>query len=508
MPLVAGVDSSTQSCTVALHDLSGALVASAKAPHSRTTPPVSEQDPQTWWAALSQSLARACDIAGTAPSAIAAISVAAQHHGLVALGAGGLVLRPAKLWNDTTSAVQAARLVSQLGKDEWIRRTGSLPTAAFTITKLAWLAEKELATFGQLQLALLPHDWLTMQLSGEAVTDRGDASGTGYFDPAADEWCLELLALVDPDRDWLAQLPRVLGPQTPAGRATTVRAAELGLHSDTVVGPGTGDQSAAALGLNVSPGDVLVSIGTSGVVTGISTRQVTDPSGRVNGTASASGGYQPSVVTLNAAKVTDTFARLLGVEQEEMSRLALSADRGDVRRPILVPYLDGERTPDRPAARGLLLDLSTASTRESLALCAFEGVVLGLLQGREILIAAGLADGGRFILTGGASRSPAYQISFAALSGTAVHVAEVDGGLTSARGAAIQAAAVLTGATASEVAHAWAPSCTVVAEPAAGDAAYAQERAARYRAAVAIEQPDEARAGSDVISTGGGERDH
>ena len=491
MTLVAGVDSSTQSCTVVLHDESGTMLASASAPHVWTTPPVSEQDPEGWWGALSEALAKACHVAGTSPRAIGAISIAAQHHGLVAIGPAGVVLRPAKLWNDTTSAAQAARLVSQLGREYWVRRTGLVPTAGITISKLAWLAEKEPASFQNLRLALLPHDWLTMQLTGGAVTDRGDASGTGYFDPVANAWCLDILALVDSERDWLAQLPRVLGPENPAGKASTARAAALGLRPDTLVGPGTGDQSAAALGLNIQQGDMLVSLGTSGVVAGISLRQVRDGLGRVIGSASASGSFQPTIVTLNAAKVTDTFARLLGVEHNEMSRLALAANRSATNRPILVPYLDGERTPDRPLARGLLLDLSSSCTREALALCAFEGVILGLLQGRDTLIEVGVDASARLILAGGASRSPAYRRLFAALAGMPVRVAEVDGGLISARGAAVQAAAVLTGATALDVALSWAPACGVVAEPMTGDADYAEERRVCYGAAVDIEQPNE-----------------
>lgn len=492
MPVIAGVDSSTQSCTVVLHHDSGALLASASAPHPGTTTPVSEQDPQAWWVALSRALSEACLVARVRAADIAAIAIAAQHHGLVPLGSGGDVLRPAKLWNDTTSAPQAARLVARLGMEAWLCRTGSVPSAAFTISKISWLSENEPAIFGALSMSLLPHDWLSMQLTGVAATDRADASGTGYFDAAANEWCPELLALVDPNRDWLAQLPRVLGPEDIAGHVRASRGLELGLSPETLVGPGTGDQSAAALGLNLQEGDVLISVGTSGVVTGVSSLPVIDPLGRVNGTASASGTYQPVVVTLNAAKVTDMFARLLGVDHGEMSRLALAADRGGAHRPSLVPYLDGERTPSRPTARGLLTGFSSDLTRESLALCAYEGVTLGLLQGREMLIDAGLAAGGRFLLTGGASGSPAYRRSFAALSGVAVHVPDIDGGLVSAKGAAIQAAAVLSGVTVSEVAEMWKPRLDVASEPLPEDAAYASERWEQYRRSIAVEQPSEA----------------
>jgi xylulokinase len=492
MPVVAGVDSSTQSCTVVLYHDSGALLASASAPHPGTTAPASEQDPRAWWLALSRALDEACTSARVRAADIAAISVAAQHHGLVPLGSGGDVLRPAKLWNDTTSAPQADRLVARLGVEAWLRRTGSVPSAAFTISKLAWLSENEPATFAALRMSLLPHDWLTMQLTGVPVTDRADASGTGYFDPAADEWCLELLALVDPDRDWLDQLPQVLRPEDVAGPVRAAPGLALGLSREALVGAGTGDQSAAALGLNLQEGDVLVSVGSSGVVTGVSPVPVTDLLGRVNGTASASGTYQPVVVTLNAAKVTDMFARLLGVDHHEMSRLALAADRGGAHHPSLVPYLDGERTPNRPTARGLLTGFSSELTRESLAMCAFEGVTLGILQGHEVLVGAGLPVGGRFLLTGGASGSAAYRRSFAALSGLRVHVPDIDGGIVSAKGAAIQAAAVLAGATVTEVAEAWKPRLEVASEPVPADAAYAMERWEQYRRSVAVRQPSEA----------------
>lgn len=495
MPVVAGVDSSTQSCTVVLYDESGELLGTASAPHRWTTPPVSEQDPQDWWAALSEALPKACLAAGVTASEVGAVSVAAQHHGLVPLGADGAVLRPAKLWNDTTSASQALSLIARLPRERWVERTGSVPTAALTISKLAWLAEEDRQSFDEMRLALLPHDWLTLQLTGEAVTDRADASGTGYFDPVGNEWCTDLLCLVDSNRDWNAQLPRVLGPQSAAGQATTAKAVALGLRPGTVVGPGTGDQSAAVLGLDIRQGDVYVSLGTSGVVAGISPHQLMDRTGRINGAASASGTFQPTVVTLNAAKVTDTFARLLGVDHDEMSQLALSGERGAFGGPVLVPYLDGERTPDRPFARGVVMNLSSTCTRETLALCVFEGVVLGLLQGRDTLADAGLATEGRLILAGGASRSPAYQRCLAALWGQAVRVPDLDGSLISATGAAVQAAAVLGGVTAAEVAAAWAPRCLVVAAPSASDAIHAEERALWYRAATAIDQPSELQPG-------------
>jgi xylulokinase len=381
-------------------------------------------------------------------------------------------------------------LVEQTGREMWVRRTGSVPTAAFTITKLAWLAENEPENFARMRFAMLPHDWLTMRLCGRLVSDRGDSSGTGYFDPVSNIWCEDLLALVDPDRPWTAQLPHVLGPDEPGGSADTSAARSLGLRPGTVVGPGTGDQSAAALGLGLSQGDVMMAFGTSGVVTGLSDVPITDPRGAINGTASATGAFQPIVVTLNAARITDTFAQWLGVDHAELSRLALAADRHRVDRPTVVPFFDGERTPDRPFARGILADLSTSTTREEFALSAYEGVVLGLLAGRASLVSAGLDVRNRLLVTGGASRSGAYRSTLAALSGLPVSTPMLDGSLASARGAAIQAAAVLTGASVVETSASWNLGSQVVAAPHPEDRECAESRRRRYNEVVAVDQLD------------------
>jgi xylulokinase len=491
MSIVAGIDSSTQSCTVVLCDAgTHEVLSTAYAPHPHVTPPSSEQDPEAWWDALAAAVSAACADARHGPEEISAVSVAGQHHGLVALDARGAIIRPVKLWNDTTSAPQAARLVERTGPEMWVRRTGSVPTAAFTITKLLWLAENEPENFARLRFAMLPHDWLTLQLCGQAVSDRGDSSGTGYFDPRANSWCEDLLALVDSDRPWTDQLPRVLGPAEVAGYADTARARSLGLRPGTVVGPGTGDQTAAVLGLGMTEGDIMVAFGTSGVVTGISEVPITDPLGAINGTASATGAFQPIVVTLNCARVTDIFTQWLGVDHAELTRLALAADRGRVDRPTLVPFFDGERTPDRPFARGLLANLSTTTTRDEIALSAYEGVVHGLLGGREKLVAAGLDVRGRVLVSGGASRSEAYRRVLASLSGLTIWAPRLDAGVASARGAAIQAAAVLTGSSVVETTAAWDPGADVVASPQPGDGEYAEASRARYLQAVAVEQLD------------------
>ncbi|GAB3141526.1 xylulokinase [Amycolatopsis stemonae] len=462
MPVVAGVDSSTQSCKVELRDAEeGRLLGTGSAPHPPAFAPCSEQHPADWWNAFEHALDEAIAAAGIARTDVAAISVAAQCHGLVALDAGDAVLRAAKLWNDTTSAPQLDRLRERIGAEAWIKTVGSLPTAAFTLGKLAWFAEREPAAFARLARICLPHDWLTLRLSGRHVTDRSEASGTGYWSAAEHRYLPEYLSLVDPDRDWAPLLPEVLGPDEPAGPLT---ARDLGLRADAVVGPGGGDQHAAALGLAVEPGDVVYTIATSGVVFTTAPEPVFDLTGIVDGVADCAGGYLPLVSTLNAARVTDWAAGILGVGHDELARLALAAD--PLRSPVLAAFLDGERKPDRPGASGLLAGITSSTTREELARAAHDGVLLGLLRGEAHMNAAGVATGGRVLITGGGARSAAYRQLLADLTGREVRVADADE--ATARGAAVQAAAVLTGTGVEDVRRAWAPRTEVVATPRPG----------------------------------------
>ncbi len=471
MGYIAGVDSSTQSTKVVLHDFeSGRPVGTGSAPHPQTYPPVSEQDPSVWWSALRRALRGAAESAGVPLSEVVAISVAAQCHGLVALDRHGAVLRPAKLWNDTTSAPQMLSLLERLPPSEWTRRIGSVPTSAFTVSKLLWLRENEPGAFDAMSSILLPHDWLTWQLTGRMVTDRSEASGTGYFDAARDEYALEILALVDPDRDWAAMLPDVLGPSTRAGSVTSAAAASLGLPPGIVVGPGAGDQHASALGLGVTPGDVAYSFGTSGVVFATSSTPVRDPSGVVDGLADAAGGYLPMVSTLNAARVTDRFAHWLGVDHAQLSALALAAPPSE--GPVLAAYLDGERTPDLPGATGTLAGLTTSTSREEIARAAVEGVVFGLHRAEHALRASGIPLSGRVLVTGGASRSAAYPQLLADITGDDVYVSTAVEPV--AAGAAIQAAACLSGQDIGSVRDEWAAEATLAAAPRAGTGASAR----------------------------------
>ena len=457
----------------------GALLATGRAPHTATTPPRSEQDPQEWWEALRLALAAALGERPDLSGSVVGISVAAQQHGLVLLDEQRRVLRAAKLWNDTESAPDAAWLMGRLGGPaDWADACGSVPTAAFTITKLSWVHRSEPEVFARLAHVCLPHDWLTWRLSGELVTDRGDASGTGYWS-SADGWRTDLLEIVDAATGWSGALPRVGGPAETAGKLTGPAAEALGLPEGITVAVGTGDNMAAALRLGLRLGDAVMSLGTSGTVFAVSDRQTADPTGAVCGFADATGRYLPLVCTLNATKVTDAVARLLGMDHDALSAAALEAPAG-AGGLVLVPYLDGERTPDRPKATGLLAGIRSDVSPGQVARAAFEGVVCGLLDGLDALRAVGVdAGSGQTFLIGGGARSAGYRRVVADLTGVAISVPrEAD---HVAAGACVQAAAAWAGRSPAEVTATWGGGPADVVEP-LGDSSSADVRAA-YAAA-------------------------
>jgi xylulokinase len=460
MPVVAGVDSSTTATKVEVRDLdSGQVIGRGAAPHPPTQPPRSEQDPDAWWTAFGAAWSQAGE-----PD-VAAISVAGQQHGMVALDDARGVIRPAKLWNDTESAPDAAWLIKQLpgGRKAWADACGLVPVASFTITKLSWLHRSEPAAWSRLAHVVLPHDWLTSRLTGRLTTDRGDASGTGYWSAASGTYRDELLGIVDAGRDWSTAVPEVLGPGEIAGE-----------WRGAVVGPGTGDNMAGALGVGLRSGDVAVSIGTSGTVYSVCDEPTADPSGIVAGFADATGRHLPLVCTLNATKVTDAVRRLLDVDHQTFDELALAGPPG-AGGLTLLPYLDGERSPDRPDATGVLAGIRSDVGRDELARAAVEGVICGLLDGLDALMAFAPA-GGRLILVGGGARSRAYRQLLADLSGRPVLVPR--GEELVATGACVQAAAVATSAEPADVADRWKLGDGDLVEPGAGSSAAAEVRAA------------------------------
>ena len=431
MTLVAGIDSSTQSCTVVVKDADdGRLVRSGRASH----PPGTEVDPRAWEEAL---LAAAAEAGGL--DDVAAVAVGGQQHGYVSLDDGGDVVRPALLWNDSRSAPQAAGLIEELGgPDAWAGAVGSVPVASFTVTKARWVAENEPDNAARTAAVCLPHDWLTWRIRGGGpldalTTDRGDASGTGWFDPASGGYRRDLLEL-SLGHDTV--LPEVLAPNQAAGEGRLVA-------PGAVVAAGTGDNMAAALGLQAQEGDIILSIGTSGVACATSPTPCADATGIIAGFADGTGRFLPLVCTLNAARVLDAVAGLLGVDHQRLSELALSAPPG-CDGLALVPYLEGERTPNLPLATGALHGITLGTTTPAhLARACVEGVLCGLADAVDALREAGV-PAGRVLLVGGGAKSEAVRRIAPQVFGTEILVPpDVE---AVADGAARQAAWALSGA--------------------------------------------------------------
>lgn len=472
MALVAGVDCSTQATKVLVVDAErGQVIGEGRAPHEVTgADGARETDPAVWWDALATALAatgRAADVD--------AIAVAAQQHGMVVAGQDGRPLRPATLWNDTRSAPDADRLRESLGgAEEWAQRIGSVPVASFTITSWAWLRRTEPDVAAAARSLRLPHDWLTERLCSRGVTDRGDASGTGYWSVLEEAYLPKVLGLPEVDLD-PELLPDVLGPVEPAGTVTAGAGEALGLSPGTLVGPGTGDNMGAALGLGLEPGTPVLSLGTSGTAYLCSERPAADGSGVVAGFADATGRFLPLACTLNCTLAVDRVAAWLGLDRE-------AAEPGD--GVVVLPYLDGERTPDLPDAAGMVAGLRHDTTSEQLLGAAYEGAVASLLDALDALDAhsSGLNPAAAMILIGGGARGRAWREVVARLSGRALRIPAAQELV--ALGAAAQAAALLLNEPPDVIARRWNTCAGIDVESVEPDQA-ARERIRQVRHAAA-----------------------
>jgi xylulokinase len=473
--LIAGVDCSTQSTKVVVVDSdTGEIVATGVARHSVTgTGGARETHPDIWWEALCLALGQT-GLAGK----IAAISVAGQQHGLVCLDASGRPLRPAMLWNDTRSASDAIDLIEALGgPTSWAARIGVVPVASFTASKWAWVRRREPETASKTAAIRLPHDYLTEQLSGAGVTDRGDASGTGWWSVDTESYSTEVLGLPGMQLP-VEVLPKVLRPDQAAGVTTSAAAAATGLRAGTLVGPGTGDNMGAALGLGLDAGTPVISLGTSGTAYLVSTTRTADPSGDVAGFADASGRFLPLAATLNCTLAVDRMAEWLGL------------DRDDVvpsHGVVTLPYFDGERTPNVPDASAAVLGLRHDTDPRSILMATYEGAVVGLLDALETIdrCSSGIDPGAPLVLIGGGARSEVWRRVVQRLSGRAVSIPESTEFV--AIGAAVQAAAAFGGETLREVSARWQTRAGTMLEPMPRDVeSLSHHRAVRQLAIEAV----------------------
>lgn len=408
MGIVAGLDSSAAFTHIVVCDTdTGAVLREGYAAHP-VEPKAAEVDPQAWLLSLGEAAA------GGLLENVEAIGVAAQQHGLVALDRQGTPVRPALVGNDRRAQVAAADLVDGLGgRQPWAEAVGAVPQASQPVAKLRWLARTEPENAQRVAAVLQPHDWLVWQLLGRPArrtTDRGGASGTGYWSARTSSYRPDLVELALGHQ---AALPEVLGPSDAAGTTP----------EGLLISAGTGETMAAAFGLGVAVGDAVVSLGASGSVMAVHHEALADPGGMITSFADATGMHLPVVHTSNAVRALRGTADMLGLDGglEELSALALKSTPGSSGL-VLLPYLEGERTPQLPHAAGTLCGLRRESMKpEHLARAAFEGMLCSLADALDVLRRRGVHVR-RVFLLGAAAELPAVRAMAPALFGTQVVV--------------------------------------------------------------------------------------
>ena len=437
-----GVDCGTQSLRVIAWDPHSGSLASSSQDYgliSGLPPGHKEQHPQDWIDALETCMGRLGD-RGVNLSRVRAIGVSGQQHGLVLLDQSDNVLRPAKLWNDTSTGAQCHRIVEAAGGlDAYREEIGNSLPPGFTASKILWVKENEPGTYRRIASLLLPHDYLNLHLTGDKTSEAGDASGTGYFQVARRAWSDRALRWLDLQRDLRPCLPRLIGAREPAGQLRSSLARRWGLPAGVQVSSGGGDNMMGAIGSgNVSGGKVTVSLGTSGTLYCYSPTPVLDPQGEIAAFCDSTGGWLPLACTMNVTVATEMVrSGFLSGTLEEFNRRIETVPAGSEGL-ILLPYLEGERMPNVPEGTGVLLGLSprTASPGH-LARACMEGVTLGLRYGLDRLRELG-ARPGEIRLVGGGSRSRVWrQIAADVFGCPVINLIHEEG---PAFGAALQAA--------------------------------------------------------------------
>ncbi|MFK8846546.1 FGGY family carbohydrate kinase [Streptomyces sp. Ac-502] len=405
MGIVAGLDSSSESTRIVVCDAdTGAVIRQGYAPHPAEKG--HEVDPQAWLMSLGEAAGNGL------LEGVQAIGVSAQQQGLLPLDADGALVRAALVGNDKRAQSAAADLIDALGgRAAWTQAVGAVPHAAQPLTKLRWLARNEPANAARVAEVLQPHDWLVWQLLGRPArrtTDRGGASGTGFWSAAAGAYRPDLVELALGHQ---VRLPEVLGPSGTAGFTP----------EGLLISAGTGETMAAAFGLGVGTGDAVVSLGASGSVFGIHHEALADSNGTITSFADATGMHLPVVHTSNAVRVLRGTAEMLGTDLQGLSELALKSTPGSYGM-VLLPYLEGERTPHLPHTAGSLHGLRRESMKpEHLARAAFEGMLCGLADALDVLRGRGV-EVRRVFLLGAAAELGAVQAAAPGLFGAQVVV--------------------------------------------------------------------------------------
>lgn len=439
MSLFIGIDSGTQSVKAVVLDLEARqVVAEARAPHQLISGlPVGhmEQHPQEWIAALDSVLLQVGE--RIEKGRVRGIGISGQQHGFVPIDAHGQVIRPAKLWCDTSTTAECTLITHKLGGPKAaIRKTGNLVLPGFTAPKILWLKRREPANYRQLRHVLLPHDYLNFHLTGNYFMEYGDASGTALMDVRRRTWSTDAIRAIDPNlADWL---PPLSASDAAAGTLRPDLARQYGFPAEVVVSGGGGDNMMGAIGTgNVVPGVISASFGTSGTIYAYAKQPVVDPQGEIAAFCSSTGGWLPLLCTMNVTSVTEQVRTLFGQDHAALEQAVAGAPVG-AGGLVLLPYFAGERTPNVPAGSGVLLGLNQATfTAGHLARSAMEGVTMGMNYGLRRLAELGV-KAKEIRLTGGGAKSAVWRQIMADVFGVpVVGMVEEEG---AALGGALQAA--------------------------------------------------------------------
>lgn len=438
--LLIGIDSGTQSTRALVVDAnSGKVLGSASQAHGLLPglpPGAREQHPESWRDATQKTIRKALREACARAGEVKAIGVSGQQHGFVPLDSKGEVIRPAKLWCDTSTAAECDEIMERLGGFKaTVREIGNAVLPGFTAPKILWLKKHEPRNFARLAAVLLPHDYLNFWLTGEKVMEYGDASGTALMDVRKRRWSRAALEAIDAELE--SKMPPLISSDQPAGKLQSAAAKALGLDTNVIVSAGGGDNMMGAIGTgNTSPGVITASFGTSGTIYACAGRPVVDPKGEIAAFCDSANQWLPLLCTMNVTVATEMVRKDFGLEHGAFETLAAKAPAGSDGL-LLLPYLEGERTPNVPAGTGVYFGVNEATfDARHFARAAMEGVTLGMNYGLRRLRELGVQPS-QIRATGGGAKSKLWRRIMADIFNAEVVTLKVSEG--AAYGAALQA---------------------------------------------------------------------
>lgn len=390
--IAAGVDSGTQGTKVLLVDFAGKIVGRGYAPHTFPAglkPGESEQQPEMWLEAFEKAFREALHKGAVDPAEIVSIGVSGQQHGFVPLDKAGRPIRRAKLWNDTSTIEETNEIIEKIGgTDKFIEKTGTVLAVGFTASKILWLKKNEPANYRELAMILLPHNYINYYLTGSAVMEYGDASGTGLMDIRERRWSTPVIETIDPELP--GKLPTLTHPAEPVGYIKTEIAGKYNLKK-VLVSSGGGDNMMAAIGAgNVIPGIVTISLGTSGTIFSYFPEPFIDARGEIAAFCDSTGGWLPLLCTMNVTNVSEIIKKMFDFSNEDLENCAGQAPPG-CGGLVCLPFIAGERVPVLPEASGVFFGLTVANFKKSyLCRAVLEGTILNLGYGFERMKALSL----------------------------------------------------------------------------------------------------------------------